>query len=111
MPGFPVLRYLQEFAQTHVHGADDAIQPSHPLFSVAPFFLLSSIFPSIGVFPKESVLHIRGLKYRSFSFSTSPSNEYSQLISFKIDWFDIFAVWGTLKSLLQHHMPMEAYGP
>ena len=70
---------------------------------VAPFFLLSSIFPSIGVFPKESVLHIRGLKYRSFSFSTSPSNEYSGWISFRIDCLDLVAIQETLKSLLQHH--------
>ena len=68
-----------------------------------PFLLLPSIFPSIRVFSKESVLHIRGPKYWSFSFNISPSNEYSGLISFRIDWIDLLAVQGTLKSLLQHH--------
>ena len=98
--GFPVLHYLLEFAQTHVHGVDDAIQPSHPLSSLLP---LPSIFPSIRIFSNESVLRIRWPKYWSFSFSISPSNEYSGLISFRIDWFDLLAVQGTLKSLLQHH--------
>jgi len=68
-----------------------------------PLLLLSSIFPSIRVFSKESVLHIRWPKYWSCSFSISPSNEYSGLISFRIDWFDLLAVQGTLKSFLQHH--------
>ena len=75
-----------------------AIQPSHPLSSL---LLLPSIFPSITVFSNEWTLHIRWPKYWSFSFSISPSNEYSGLISFKIDWFDLLAVQGTLKSLLQ----------
>ena len=75
-----------------------AIQPSHPLSSL---LLLPSIFPSIRVFSNEWTLHIRWPKYWSFSFSISPSNEYSGLISFKIDWFDLLAVQGTLKSLLQ----------
>ena len=77
----------------------------HPTIScsVVPFLLLPSIFPSIKVFSNESVLHIRWLKYCSFSFSISPSNEYSRLISFGIDWFGLLAVQGTLKSLLQHH--------
>ena len=77
----------------------------HPtnLSSVIPLLLLPSIFPSIRVFSKESVLHIRWPKYWSFSFSISPSNEYSELISFRVDWFDLLAVQGTLKSLLQHH--------
>ena len=97
-PGFPVLHYLPELAQTHVHRVSDAIQPSHPLSSP---FLLPSIFPSIRVFSNESVLHIRWSQYWSFSFS--PFNEYSGLISFRIDWFDLLAVQGTLKSLLQHH--------
>ena len=68
-----------------------------------PVFLLPSIFPSIGVFFNESALHNRWSKYWSFSFSTSPSNEYSGLISFRIDWFDLLAIQGTLKNFLQHH--------
>ena len=98
-PGFPVLHYLLEFAQTHVHLVSDAIQPSHPL---PPLLLLPSVFPSIRVFSNESALCIRWPKYWSFSFSISPSNEYSGLISFRIDWFDLLSVQGTLKSLLQH---------
>ena len=97
MPGFPVHHQLPELAQTHIHRVSDAIQPSHPLL------LLPSIFPSIRVFFNESVLHIRWPKYWSFSFSISPSNEYSGLISFRMDWFDLLAVQGTLMSLLQHH--------
>ena len=100
MPGFPVLHHLPEFAQTHVHWVGDAIQPSHPLSSLFP---PPSVFPSIRVFSNESVLHIRWAKFWSFSFSISPSNEYSGLISFKIDWLDLLTVHGTLKSLLQHH--------
>ena len=76
---------------------------SNHLIFCYPLFLLPSIFPSIRVFLKESVLRIRWPKDWSFSFSTSPSNEYSGLISFRIDWFDLLAVQGTLKSLLQHH--------
>ena len=97
-PGFPVHQQLPEFAQTHVHRVGDAIQPSHPLF---PPLLLPPIFPSIGVFSNESALPIRWSKY--WSFSISPSNEYSGLISFSIDWFDLFAVQGSLKSLSQQH--------
>ena len=74
---------------------------NHLILCHAP--LLPSTFPSIGVFSNESVLHIRWPKYWSFSFSISPSNEYSRLISFRIDWLDLLAVQGTLKSLLQHH--------
>ena len=96
-PGFPVYHQLPEFTQTHVHRVADAIQPSHPLL-----FLLS-IFPRIRVFSNESVLCIRWPKYWSFSFSISPSNEYSGLISLRMDWLDLFAIQGTLKSLLQHH--------
>ena len=98
-PGFPVHHQLPEFAQTRVHWVSDAIQPSHPLSSL---FLLPSIFPSMRVFSSESVLHVRWPMYWSFSFNISPSNEYSGLISFRIDWFDR-TVQGTLKSLLQHH--------
>ena len=99
-PGFLVYHQLLEFTQTHVRQVGDATQTSHPLSSPSP---LPSIFPSIRVFSNESVLCIRWPKYWSFSFSISPSNEYSGLISFKIDWFDLLAVQGTLKSLLQHH--------
>ena len=88
-PGFSVLHYLLEFAQTQVHWVSDAIQPSHPLL------LLPSIFPSIRVFPKELVLCVRWPKY--WSFSISPSKEYSGLISFRIDWLDLHAVQRTLK--------------
>ena len=97
-PGLPVHHQLPESTQTHVHRVSDAIQPSilcHPL-------LLPSIFPSSRVFPNESALHIRWPKYWSFSFSISPSNEHSGLISFRMDWLDLLAVQGILKSLLQH---------
>ena len=77
--------------------------PSNHLILYHPLLLPPSIFPSIRVFPNESVLHIRWPKYWSFSFSTSPSNEYSGLISFRMDWLDLLAVQGTFKSLLQHH--------
>ena len=97
MPGFPVLHYLPEFAQTHAHWS---IIPSNHIILCHPLLLLSSIFPSIRFFPMESVLRIRWPKY--CSFSTSPSNEYSGLISFRTDWLDLLAVEETLKSLLQH---------
>ena len=100
MPVFPVHHQLLELAQTHVHHVGDAIQPSHPLSS--PLLLLS-IFPSIRVFSSELVLNIRWPKNWSFSSSISPSSEYSGLISFVIDWFDLLSIQGTLKSLLQHH--------
>ena len=97
-PGFHVHHQLPEHAQTHVHRVGDVIQPSHPLLSPSP---LPSIFPSIRVFSNESLLCIRWPRY--WSFSISPSNEYSGLISFRVDWLDLLAVQGTLKSLLQHH--------
>ena len=100
-PGLTVHHHLPELAETHVHRIGDAIQPSHPLLS--PLLLLPSVFSSIRVFSNESVLCIRWPKYWNFSFSISPSNEYSGLISFRIDWLDLLAVQGTLKSLLQHH--------
>ena len=81
----------------------ESVMPSNHLILHFPLFLLPSIFPSIRVFSKESLLCIRWPKYWSFSFSISPSDEYSGLISFRIDWFDLLAVQGTLKSLLQHH--------
>ena len=99
-PGFPVHHQLPDLAQTHVHQVGDAIQPSHLLSSL---LLLPSIFPSIRVFSSESVLHIRWPEDWSFSFSISPSNEYSGLISFRMDWLDLLAIQGTLKSFLQHH--------
>ena len=77
--------------------------PSNHLILCCPLLLLPSIFPSIRVFSNESALRIRWPKYRNFSFSISPSNEYSGLISFSMDWMDLLAVQGTLKSLLQHH--------
>ena len=80
-----------------------SVMPSNHLIFCHPLLLLPSIFPSIGVFSNESVLCIRCPKYWSFSFSISPSNEYSGLISLRMDWLDVLAVQGTLKSLLQHH--------
>ena len=101
MPGLPVHHQLPRLAQTHVHLIGDAIQSSHSLLSPSPpAFDLSQHFP---VFSNESVLRIRWSKYWSFSFSVSPSNDYSGLISFRMDWLDLLAVQGTLKSLLQHH--------
>ena len=98
-PGFPVHQQLPELAQTHVHQVGDAIQPSHPLSSPSlPAFSLSQH----QFFSSESVLHIRCPKYCSFNFSISPSNEYSGLISFRVDWLDLLSVQGTL-SLLQHN--------
>ena len=79
------------------------VMPSNHLILCRPLLLLPSVFPSIRVFPNESVLHVRWPKYWSFNLSISPSNEYSGLISFRIDWLDLFAVQRTLKSLLQHH--------
>ena len=99
-PGFSVHHQLPELAQTHVHQVGEAIQPSYPLsFLFLPALNLSQ---HQGL-SNESVLHIRWPKYKSFSFSILPSNEYSVLISFRMDLFDLFAVQGTLKSLLQHH--------
>ena len=99
-PGFPVHDQLPEFTQTHVQQVGDAIQPSHLLLCPSP---PAFNFPSIRVFPNESVLPIRWPKYWSFSFRISPSHEYSGMISFRMDWLDLFAVPGTRKSLLQRH--------
>ena len=101
-PGFPVLHcYLPEFVQTHVHHVGDAIQPSHHLLSPSPpTFNLSR---HQGLFQGVSSWH-QVTKYWSFSFNISPSNEYSRLISFRMDWLDLLVVQGTLKSLLQHHV-------
>ena len=100
-PGLPVHHQLLELIQTHVHRVGNAIQPSHLLSSPSPGTLQS--FPASGFFSNESVLCIRWPKYWSFSFNISPSNEYSGLISSRMDWLDLLAVQGTLKSLLQHH--------
>ena len=81
----------------------ESVMPSNHLILCHPLLLLPSVFPSIRVFSSESVLHIRWPKCWSFSFSISPSNEYSGLISFRMDWLDLLEVKGTLKSLLQHH--------
>ena len=97
--GFPVHHQIPELTQTHAHRVSDAIQPSHPLLSPSSS---ASICPSIMVFSSELVLHMRWPKDWSFSFSINPSNEYSGLISFRIDWLDPLAVQETLKSLLQH---------
>ena len=100
MLGFPVLHHLPELTQNHVHWVSDAIQH---LILCCPLLLPPSIFPSIRIFSSESVLHIRCPKCWSFSFSISPSNEYSGLISFRMDWFDLLAVQGIPKGLLQHY--------
>ena len=98
--GFPVHHQLPKLAHTHVHRVGDAIQSSHP---PCPLLLLPSIFPSIRVFSNESALCIRWPKFWSFNFNISPSNEHPGLISFRMDWLAVFAVQGTLESLLQHH--------
>ena len=87
----------------------ESVMPSSHLILCCPLLLLPSIFPSIRIFSNESALHIRWPKYWSFSFSISPSNEYSGLISFRMDWFDLVAVQGTLKSLLQHHSSKASF--
>ena len=81
----------------------ESVMPSNHLILCCPLLFQFSIFPSIRVFPNKSVLHIRWPKYQSFSFSINLSNEYSELISFRMDWLDLLAVQGTLKSLLQHY--------
>ena len=98
-PGFPVFPYILEFTQAHVNWVGDAIQLSHLLSPL----LLPSIFPSIRVFSNELLLCIRWPNYWSFGFSISPSNEYSELISFRTDWFDLFAVHVTLNSIVYMH--------
>ena len=102
IPGFSVLHYLLEFTQTHVHWIGHAIQPSHPLLSPSS---PPSIIPSIRIFSNELALHIRWPKYWSFSFNISPSNGYSRWISFRMGWFDLLAVQGTL----QHHSSKASF--
>ena len=99
-PGLTVHHQLPEFTQNHVV---ELVMPSNRLILCHPLLLPPSIFPSIRVFSSELALHIRWPTYWSFSFSISPSNEYLVLISFKMDWLDLLAGQGTLKSLLQHH--------
>ena len=106
--GFPILHHLP-IMRLHHHGSllklmsIELVMPPNQFILCRPLFLLPSIFPSIRVFANESILCIRWPKYWSFSFSISPSNEYLGLISFRIDWLDLLAVQGTLKSLFQHH--------
>ena len=99
-PSFPVLQYLRSLLKLM---SIESVMPSNHLILHRSLLLLPSICPSIRVFSNESALHIRWPKYWSFSFSISPSKEYLGLISFRIDWLDLLAVQGTLKSLLQHH--------
>ena len=98
-PGLPVYHQLLDFTQADVHRVGDAIQPSHPLLSPSP----PAPPPSISVFSNESTLRMKWPKYWSFSFSISSSNEHPGLISVRMDWLELLAVQGTLKSLLQHH--------
>ena len=99
-PGFPVITNSRSFLKLM---SIESVMPSNHLILCHPLLLQPSIFPSIRVYSNGSVLHIRWPMYWSFSFSISPSNEYSGLISFRMDWLDLLAVQGTLKSLLQHH--------
>ena len=103
MPGLPVYHQLLEFTQIHVHQVSDATQPSHPLsFPSPPFSFCPQSLPA-SVLSNESTLHIRWPKYWTFSFSISLSKEQPGLISFRMDWLNLLAAQGTLKSLLQHH--------
>ena len=106
MPDFPVYHQLLELAKLM---SIESVMPSNHLILCHPLLFLPSVFPNIRVFSNESVLCIRWLKYCNFSFSISPSNEYSGLISFRIDRFDLVAVQGTLKSLLQYHSSKASF--
>ena len=99
-PGLPVHHKFPEFTETYIHRVSDAIQPSHPLSSPSPPALSLSQHQGLS---SESALHIRWPKYWSFSFNIGPSNEHPGLISLRMNWLDLLAVQGTLKSLLQHH--------
>ena len=101
MPGFPVLHHLLDLLKLM---SIELVMPSNHLILCHPLFLLPSVLPNIMVFSNELALHIRWPKYWSFSFIISPSSEYSWLTSIRIDWFDLLAVQGTLKSILQHHV-------
>ena len=110
MPGPPVLHYLLEFAQTHVHWVSDSIQPPYPLLPPSLYlsftllyFPCSQSLPASGYFPVSQLFASGDQKYWSLSLIISPSNEYSGLISLKMDWLDLLPVQGTIKSLLQHH--------
>ena len=100
MPGLPVYHQLLQFLKFM---SIESVMPSNHIILCRPLLLQPSIFPSIRIFSNDSVLCIRWPKYKSFSFNISPFNEYSGLISFRMDWLDLLAVQGTLKSLLQHH--------
>ena len=100
MPGFPIHYHSWSLIKLM---SIKSVMPSNHLILCHPLLLLPSVFPSIWVFSNESVLHIRWPKYQSFSFSVSPPNAYARLISFRMDWLDLLAVQGTLKSLLQHY--------
>jgi len=104
--GFPVHHQLPELNQTHVHWVSDALQPSHPLSSPSP--PVFNLFHHQGLFKWVSSSQ-QGPKYWSFSFSISPCNDYSGLISFRMDWLDLLAVQGTLKSLLRHHSSVQSF--
>ena len=108
MPGFPVQHQLLKPTRTHVHSVGDSIQPSHPLSS--PFPPALNLSQHQGLF-HESVLHIKWPKCWSFSFSISPSNEYSGLISFRMDWFILLAVQGILMNLLRYHSSKASIFP
>ena len=103
-PGFPGLHYLPEFAQTHVHWADDAIQPPHPLSPSSPFAL--NLSQHQGLLQWASPLH-QVAKYWSFSFSTSPSNEYLRLISFRIDWFLLIFYFQNISFIINYRLPKK----
>ena len=105
-PGLPLHHQLLDFTQTHVHRVSDAIQPSHPLSSPSPPAPNPSQHQSLF---HESTLLMRWPKYWSFSFSIGPFNEYSELISFRLDWFDLLAVQGILKGLLQHQVQKHQF--
>ena len=100
MPGFPVLHYLWSLLKLM---STESVMLSNHLILCHSLLLMPSIFPSVRVFSNESALRMRWTEYWSFSFSISPSNEYSGYVSFRIDWFDLLAAQGTLKNLLQHH--------
>ena len=100
MPGFPVFHYLPEFTQLM---STESMMPSNHFILCLPLLLLPSIFPSIRVFSNESAFHITQPNYQSLSFSIGPLNEYSGVVSFRMDWLDLLAVQGTLEILLQHH--------